>query len=50
MPDYIYFLHPFRHGFFEQAANAFMMNNPSVKKNIMMAELHPLRVSLTANC
>lgn len=94
MPDYIYLIHPFRDGFFEQptpeeeaamsehfeylkqaaaagtvvlagpclddtfgiivfraeneqVANAFMMNDPSVKKNVMMAELHPLRISLT---
>lgn len=93
MPDYLYILHPYRHGFFEQptpeeaaimeehfaylrkaaeagqvllagpclddtfglvvfraeneaAANAFMFNDPSVKKNIMAAELHPMRVSL----
>lgn len=97
MPDYIYLIHPFRDGFFQQptpeeeavmsehfeylkqaaaagtvvlagpcldetfgvvifraenddAANAFMMKDPSVKKNVMMAELHPLRISLTANC
>lgn len=96
MPNYIYLIHPFRDGFFEQptpeedeamsehfeylkqaaaagtvmlagpclddtfgvvifraedeqTAKAFMMNDPSVKKNIMMAELHPLRISLTGN-
>jgi uncharacterized protein YciI len=30
----------------EASANAFMMNDPSIQKNIMMAELHPFRVSL----
>jgi len=30
----------------EDSANAFMFNDPSVKKNVMMAELHPLRISL----
>jgi uncharacterized protein len=93
MPDYLYLIHPFRHGFFEaptreeeaamdehfeylksatetgtvmlagpctdetfglvifkaeneQAANAFMFADPSVKKNVMAAELHPLRISI----
>ena len=93
MPEYIYLIHPFRDGFFEQptpeensvmeahfqylkqateagivllagpclddtfglivfrtendeSARAFMFNDPSVKKNVMMAELHPMRVSL----
>ncbi len=93
MPEYIYLIHPFRHGFFEQptpeenaameahfqylkrateagtvllagpcldetfglvvfraeneeAANAFMFNDPSVKTSVMMAELHPFRPSL----
>jgi len=92
MPEYIYLLHPFRDGFFEQptptekaimgehveylkqatvegdvllsgsclddtfgliifraeneqAAQAFMLNDPLVKKNVMMAELHPLCIS-----
>ncbi len=31
----------------EAAAQAFMHNDPSVKTNVMMAELHPFRVSLT---
>ena len=31
----------------DDAANAFMFNDPSVKKNIMAAELHPMRVSVT---
>jgi len=30
----------------EEAARDFMFNDPSVKKNVMMAELHPLRISL----
>jgi uncharacterized protein YciI len=93
MPEFIYLIHPYRHGFFdsptahetavmeehyqylqkgaedgtvllagpctdetfgvvvfrasdEAAANAFMFNDPSVKQNIMVAELHPMRVSI----
>jgi uncharacterized protein len=93
MPEYIYLIHPFRDGFFEQpsqeeekamsahfeylkqaaaqgnvvlagpclddtfgviifraeneaSAQAFMYNDPSVKANVMMAELHPLRLSI----
>ena len=93
MPEYLYLIHPFRDGFFEQptpeeesvmeehfqylkqaaedgivllagpclddtfglivfrsenddAAQSFMFNDPSVKKNVMMAELHPMRISL----
>jgi len=30
----------------DEAAHAFMFNDPSVKKNVMMAELHPMRISL----
>ena len=30
----------------EAAARAFMLNDPSVKNNVMRAELHPLKVSL----
>jgi len=30
----------------EQAANAFMFNDPSVKNNVMAAELHPLCISI----
>lgn len=30
----------------EAAAQAFMLNDPSVQANVMMAELHPLRISL----
>jgi len=97
MSDYIYLIHPYRHGFFEQptpeeaaimdehfaylkqatevgqvllagpclddtfglvvfragndeAANAFVLADPSVKKNVMAAELHPMRVSLLGKC
>ena len=93
MPDYLYLIHPFRHGFFEapspeeeailkehftylkkaaeagtvalagpctddtfglvvfhadneEAANFFMFSDPGVKKNVMVAELHPLRISI----
>lgn len=96
MPEYIYLIHPFRDGFFENptssedaamdahfqylgkamqagivalagpclddtfgivifraenddAARAFMLNDPSVKSNVMMAELHPMRISLMEN-
>jgi uncharacterized protein len=31
----------------DEAASAFMFNDPSVKKNVMAAELHPMRISLT---
>ena len=30
----------------DEAAHAFMFNDPSVKKNVMMAEPHPMRISL----
>ena len=30
----------------DQAARAFMYNDPSVQANVMMAELHPFRLSL----
>ncbi len=93
MTEYLYLIHPYRHGFFdtptpeeeavldehftylnkaaeagtvllagpctddtfglvvfraenEAAANAFMFNDPSVKKNVMVAELHPIRISI----
>ena len=93
MPEYIYLIHPIRHGFFdvptaeedvimeehfqylqkaskegtvmlagrctdetfglvvfraenEQAARSFMSNDPFVKANVMIAELHPFRASL----
>lgn len=93
MKEYLYLIHPYRHGFFDaptpeeeavlnehfeylkqatetglvllagpclddtfglvvfraendEDANTFMFNDPSIKKNVMAAELHPLRVSL----
>jgi uncharacterized protein YciI len=93
MPEYVYLIHPYRHGFFEAptpeesaildehftylkqaaeagavvlagpctddtfgivvfraesdaAAQAFMYHDPSVEKNIMAAELHPMRISI----
>jgi uncharacterized protein YciI len=93
MTEYLYLIHPYRHGFFdaptpeeeaimdehftylktaadegtvllagpctddtfglvvfraenEAAANAFMFADPSVKKNVMAAELHSMRVSI----
>jgi uncharacterized protein YciI len=30
----------------EAEARAFMLNDPSVKSNVMMAELHPMNISL----
>ena len=30
----------------EDKARIFMLNDPSVRENVMMAELHPMRVSL----
>ncbi|MBN2385889.1 MAG: hypothetical protein JXB85_02635 [Anaerolineales bacterium] len=30
----------------DEAANAFMFADPSVRQNVMVAELHPLRISL----
>jgi uncharacterized protein YciI len=95
MPEFIYLIHPYRNGFFENptpeenavmdehfdylkeatkagrvllagpcldetfgvvilhaeneaAANAFMFNDPSVKKNTMASELHPMRISLVS--
>jgi uncharacterized protein len=93
MPDYIYLIHPLRHGFFDsptpqeeavmkahyeylnkatvegavllagpcldetfgvvvfkaendESARTFMLNDPSVENNVMIAELHPLKISL----
>ena len=93
MPEFLYLIHPYRHGFFDSptpeeeaildehfdylkkaagtgtvllagpctddtfglvvlraenddSANAFMFNDPSVKKNVMVAELHPMRISI----
>jgi uncharacterized protein len=34
----------------DQAARAFMLNDPSVKNNVMMAELHPMKISLMKEC
>jgi uncharacterized protein YciI len=30
----------------DQAARTFMLNDPSVRNNVMLAELHPMKVSL----
>jgi uncharacterized protein len=30
----------------DEAGRAFMFNDPAVKSNVMMAELHPMKVSL----
>ena len=93
MPEYLYLIHPYRHGFFAQptpeeeriieehfqylkqaatdgivilagpctdetfglvvfhagsdeAASAFMFADPGVKENVMVAELHPMRISI----
>ena len=93
MPEYLYLIHPFRHGFFDsptleeasildehfaylkkaakagivllagpctddtfglvvfraendESAAAFMFADPSVKNNVMVAELHPIRISI----
>jgi uncharacterized protein YciI len=34
----------------EQEARNFMMDDPSVKRNVMMAELHPLKVAVVGGC
>jgi uncharacterized protein YciI len=34
----------------EAEARAFMLNDPSVKDNIMMAELHPMKISILQEC
>jgi uncharacterized protein YciI len=34
----------------DESARAFMLNDPSVKNNVMMAELHPMRISLMKGC
>ena len=31
-------------------ARAFMLNDPSVISNVMMAELHPMRISMMKGC
>ena len=93
MAEFLYLIHPYRHGFFEkptpeesaimddhftylkkaaeagivllagpctddtfglvvfraendEAANTFMFNDPSVRKDVMVAELHPMRISI----
>jgi uncharacterized protein len=33
----------------EDDANAFMFNDPAVKENVMMAEIHPIRISLVSS-
>ncbi len=30
----------------DEAARAFMLNDPAVKNNVVMAELHPMKISL----
>lgn len=34
----------------EENARAFMMNDPVVYSDVMMAELHPIKVSLRGGC
>ena len=34
----------------DESARAFMLNDPSVGNNVMMAELHPMRISLIKGC
>lgn len=34
----------------EVEARKFMLNDPSVSSNVMMAELHPMKISLIKNC
>jgi len=34
----------------EAAARNFMLNDPAVKNNVMMAELHPMKVSILQKC
>jgi uncharacterized protein len=34
----------------DEAAQAFMFNDPSVISNVMMAELHPMTISLMKGC
>jgi uncharacterized protein YciI len=33
----------------ESTARAFMLNDPAVKNNVMMAELHPMKISLMSS-
>jgi uncharacterized protein YciI len=34
----------------DAAAREFMLNDPSVNSNVMMAELHPMSISLMKDC
>ncbi len=34
----------------DDAARAFMLNDPSISRNVMMAELHPMKISLMKDC
>ncbi len=34
----------------EAAAREFMLNDPAVSSNLMMAELHPMKISLMKGC
>ena len=34
----------------DEAARSFMLNDPSVISNVMMAELHPMKISLMKGC
>lgn len=34
----------------EASAREFMLNDPSVKGNVMIAELHPMRISMMKGC
>lgn len=34
----------------DEVARAFMLKDPSVRSNVMMAELHPMKVSLMREC
>lgn len=34
----------------DEAARKFMLNDPSISNNVMMAELHPMKISLLERC
>ncbi len=34
----------------DESARSFMLNDPSVESNVMMAELHPLQISMMKGC
>lgn len=34
----------------EEEAMEFMLNDPSVRSNVMMAELHPMKISMMRGC